>query len=109
MIGSLTPFYDVLTAQPSLDTSRIERKQMKLAMFAGDGRHYRIDEIRGRHFVQTTERAGLPGAMAIEALEEVAKAAAGAMDAVAKQLPNGFPEEIHASVLRGVTTRLRRI
>jgi serine/threonine-protein kinase HipA len=106
---SLTPFYDVLTAQPSLDAGQIERKQMKLAMFAGDGRHYRIDEIQGRHFVQTTERAGLPGAMAIEALEEVAKAATGAMDAVVKQLPKGFPEEIHASVLQGVTTRLRSI
>lgn len=106
---SLTPFYDVLTAQPSLDARQIERKQMKLAMFAGDGRHYRIDEISGRHFVQTTERAGLPGAMAIKALEEVAKAADGAMEAVAKQLPKGFPEEIHASVLQGFTTRLRSI
>lgn len=106
---SLTPFYDVLTAQPSLDARQIERKQMKLAMFAGDGRHYRIDEIQGRHFVQTTGRAGLPGALAIEALEEVAKAANGAMEAVAKQLPKGFPEEIHASVLQGFTTRLRRI
>ena len=106
---SLTPFYDVLTAQPSLDARQIERKQMKLAMFAGDGRHYRIDEISGRHFVQTTERAGLPGAMAIDALEEVAKAADSAMDAVGKQLPKGFPEEIHASVLQGFTTRLRRI
>ena len=106
---SLTPFYDVLTAQPSLDARQMERKQMKLAMFAGDGRHYRIDEIQGSHFVQTTERAGLPGALATEALAEVAKAADGAMDAVAKQLPEGFPEEIHVSVLQGMTTRLRSI
>ena len=106
---SLTPFYDVLTAQPSLAARQIERKQMKLAMFAGDGRHYRIDEISGRHFVQTTERAGLPGAMATEVLEQVAMAANGAMDAVAKQFPNGFTEEIHTSVLKGFTTRLNRI
>lgn len=106
---SLTPFYDVLTAQPSLDARQIERKQMKLAMCAGDGRHYRIDELQGRHFVQTTERAGLPGALATEALAEVAKAADGAMDTVAKQLPEGFPEEIHASVRQGMTARLRSI
>jgi serine/threonine-protein kinase HipA len=106
---SLTPFYDVLTAQPSLDARQMERKQMKLAMFAGDGRHYRIDEIQGRHFVQTTERAGLPGALATEVLEEVARTADGALEAAAKQLPKGFPEEIHASVLKGFTTRLRSI
>ena len=56
----LTPFYDVLTAQPSLDNRQIERKQMKLAMFVGESRHYRIEDIKGRHFVQTAERAGLP-------------------------------------------------
>lgn len=106
---SLTPFYDVLTAQPSLDARQIERKQMKLAMFAGVGRHYRIDEISGRHFVQTTERAGLPGAMAIGALEEVAEAANGALELVAKQLPKGFPEDIHAAVSKGLATRLRGI
>ena len=46
-----------LTAQPSLANRQIERKQMKLAMFVGDNRHYRLDEIKGRHFVQTSERA----------------------------------------------------
>jgi serine/threonine-protein kinase HipA len=106
---SLTPFYDVLTAQPSLDARQIERKQMKLAMSAGHGLHYRIDEIQGRQFVQTTERAGLPGALATEALAEIARVADGAMDAVAKQLPEGFPEVIHASVLQGLKTRLRSL
>src|SRR5437867_9577333 len=42
----LTPIYDVLTAQPSLDDRQIERKQMKLAMSVGDSRHYRIDEVK---------------------------------------------------------------
>jgi serine/threonine-protein kinase HipA len=50
----LTPVYDVVSAQPSLVTRQIERKQMKLAMFVGDSRHYRLDEIKGRHFIQTT-------------------------------------------------------
>ncbi len=71
----LTPVCDVLTAQPSLVTRQIERKQMKLAMFVGERRHYRLDEIKGRHFVQTKARAGLPGSLAKEVLEEVAQAA----------------------------------
>ncbi len=38
----LTPLYDVLTAQPSLEVRQIESKQMKLAMSVGTKRHYRI-------------------------------------------------------------------
>ena len=105
----LTPVYDVLTAQPSLVTRQIERKQMKLAMFVGDSRHYRLDEIKGRHFVQTTERAGLPGSLAKDVLEEVAKAADAAITTVEKQLPRGFPEYIHNSVKAGLANRMKSI
>jgi serine/threonine-protein kinase HipA len=105
----LAPIYDVITAQPSLDTRQIERKQMKLAMSAGDSRHYKIDDIQGRHFIQTAERAGLPGSLASEALQEAAKVAGHAMKTIEKQLPAGFPEQIHASVTDGVVSRLRRI
>ena len=106
---SLTPFYDVLSAQPSLDAGQIERKQMKLAMLAGTGRHYRMDEIQGRHFVQTVERAGLPGALATGVLEDVVKSVDSAVESVVKQLPKGFPEAIHTSVVNGMKTRLRAI
>ena len=105
----ITPVYDVLTAQPSLAARQIERKQMKLAMSAGDNRHYRMDEIRGRHFIQTAARAGLPGALASEVLLEVAQAAEQAMNTVEKQLPRDFPEDIHHSVKVGLTARLKFI
>jgi serine/threonine-protein kinase HipA len=105
----LTPIYDVLTAQPSLDTRQIRRKQMKLAMFVGDNRHYGIDEIKGRHFLQTAERAGLPRSIATDALEEVAIAADTAMKTIEKQLPSGFPEQIHVSVKSALASRLHNI
>jgi len=105
----LTPVYDVLTAQPSLVTRQIERKQMKLAMFVGDSRHYRLDEIKGRHFVQTTERAGLPGSLAKDVLEEVAKAADAAITSVETQLPRDFPEYIHSAVKAGLADRIKFI
>jgi serine/threonine-protein kinase HipA len=105
----LTPVYDVVTAQPSLATRQIERKQMKLAMFVGEDRHYRLDEIKGRHFVQTTERAGLPGSLAKEVLEEVARAAGAAILTVEHQLPRAFPEYIHDSVKAGLAKRIRFI
>jgi len=105
----LTPFYDVMTAQPSVDSRQIERKQMRLAMSVGDRRHYRMDEIEGRHFIQTVERAGLPGALATSALEEVALAADTAFAAMVNQLPGDFPGEIHASVKGAFTIRRQKI
>jgi len=106
---SLTPFYDVLTAQPSLDAHQIVRNRMKLAMSVGDNRHYTIDFIHGRHFIQTARRAGLPGALAEEALAEVARDAEAALKVVEGNLPLEFPETLHASVRSGMVARLMNI
>ncbi len=104
----LTPFYDVLTAQPSLESRQIERKQMKLAMSVGDSRHYRIDEIQGRHFIQTAIRAGLSRRFAEESLAAVVASAKRAFDEVESKLPARFPMKIHTSVKAGALQRLER-
>lgn len=106
---SLTPIYDVLTAQPSLDARRIERKQMKLAMSVGSNRHYRVDQILARHFVQTANDAGLPKDIAHEAIAEVAETAEKAVQKIETELPCDFPEQIHASVKAAMTKRLRSL
>jgi serine/threonine-protein kinase HipA len=103
---SLTPFYDVLSAQPSLDAGQIECKQMKLAMSVGSKNHYRIDQIHARHFMQTAERAGLPKAIVREAIEEVLAQAEKAITEMEAALPPGFPEYIHESVSAGMRSRL---
>lgn len=105
----LAPLYDVLTAQPSADARQIERKQMKLAMSVGHSRHYRIDEVQGRHFVQSTERAGLPKALAETAFGEIADAANKVLKQVEEDLPVGFPHEIHAAVKAAIKSRLDKI
>lgn len=103
----LTPLYDILSAQPSLDARQIVAKQMKLAMSVGDSRHYDLRYIKGRHFIQTAQRAGLPEVIASAALEEVVQAAPHAMQAVSAALPPKFPEKIHASVRHGFLKRLQ--
>ena len=105
----LTPFYDVLTAQPSLDSHQIQRKQMKLAMSVGDSRHYRIDQIHARHFIQTGAEAGLPKYLVPDAIEKIAARANDAMEAIEKSLPKGFPADIHASISAAVADRLRSL
>ena len=102
---SMTPLYDILTAQPSLDTRQIERKQMRLAMSVGDNRHFRIDQILGRHFVQTSERAGLPKTLIQSAICEIADTAGTAIEKIETYLPNDYPEAIHTSVKAAMEKR----
>jgi serine/threonine-protein kinase HipA len=105
----LTPLYDVLSAQPSLDARQIERKQMKLAMSVGTSNHYRIDEVQPRHFMQTGERAGLPKRLVRDAIEETASLAEEAVRKIEGLLPRAFPEALHASVKAGLLERVRRL
>lgn len=103
----LTPLYDVLTAQPSLDSGQIQRKQMKLAMSVGTKNHYRISEVQGRHFVQTGEAAGVPKKLVQDSIEQVASATETAFAKIEGELPKGFPEEINNSVKTAAMQRVR--
>ncbi|MEX1661669.1 type II toxin-antitoxin system HipA family toxin [Thioclava sp. 15-R06ZXC-3] len=103
----LTPLYDILSAQPSLIARQIERKQMKLAMSVGDRRHYRIDQVHGRHFVQSGMRAGLSKIRATSLIKDVAARAEDAIEAVAAALPPNFPAAIHDTVRKAILTRTR--
>lgn len=82
---------------------------MKLAMSVGDNRHYRLAEIRGRHFVQTATRARLPESLALEALKDVSESAEKAIAEVEKELPGGFPMRIHEVITTGMRARLAAI
>lgn len=102
----MTPLYDVLTAQGALDASQIERKQMKMSMSVGNNRHYRFDQIHGRHFVQTAMRAGLSKKRATDIIEEIAAKASEAIDTAANALPKTLPSAIVDTVSRAVMERL---
>lgn len=104
---ALTPLYDVLTAQPSLDARQIERKQMKLAMSVGNNHHYRIDEVQVRHFFQTGEAASLSPSLVRKAIEDVADRMEGALASLERELPMDFPSELHDSVSAGARHRMR--
>lgn len=103
---ALTPFYDILTAQPFLDDGRIEQSQMRMAMSIGNSRHYRFHEIHGRHFAQTGKQAKLPDHIVSDAMTEIRERAKEAFDAAEASLPADFPEEIHNAVTRAFFARL---
>jgi serine/threonine-protein kinase HipA len=102
----LTPLYDVLSAQPSLDSGAIQRRQMRLAMAVGHRNHYRFDGIAGRHFLETGRTAGMSNIVVRAVIDDVAGRAEDALQQVANTVPPGFPESIHASVSKALAARL---
>jgi len=105
----LTPLYDVLTAQPSLDAGQIQQKKFKLAMSVGKNRHYPVDDIIPRHFLQTAELAGVGMPLMRALFEEIADTAVGRTDTVMESLPPGFPEQLIASVSAAVRKRTKLV
>lgn len=105
----LTPFYDVLSAQPAFDAKRIPQKGFTLAMSAGARPHYRILEVHGRHFVETAKHAGLGPTVIRQVLEDVIAQAPDAAAEALQEMPPDFPEAIHASVAGAIKTRLPRL
>ncbi|MHC8510348.1 MAG: type II toxin-antitoxin system HipA family toxin [Rhodospirillales bacterium] len=106
---ALTPLYDVITSQPYCDAGKVQRKNVRLAMSVGKSRHYRMEEIMARHFVQTGERAGLPKAVVLSAAREIIEAAGPAMTRLERALPKDFPEALHVSVKKALERRLQRL
>jgi serine/threonine-protein kinase HipA len=103
----LTPLYDVMSAQPNVDAGEIRHNAMKLAMAVGDNRHYTIDSIMPRHFLQTAASSGVPTTLVQGILDEIENDTDRAIDAAVNGLPTGFPERIVSSVIEGIRRRLR--
>ena len=94
----LTPFHDVLTAQPAFDVKQIPHKDFRLAMSAGASPHYRIDDIHGRHFVQSGKAAGLGRAAMRTVVDEIRAAAETAPDKALADMPGDFHSEAHDAI-----------
>ncbi len=103
----LTPFYDVLSVQPVFDRKQITKGKYKLAMSAGKNRHYRIDEIMGRHFIQTAKAANLGPTIINQVISEILGCVPGALDKARAMMPDDFAEEIYESIKAGVIARSR--
>lgn len=105
----MTPLYDVLSAQPSLDAGQIVRNRMKLAMAVGDNRHYQVDDIVPRHFLQSGLAGGLGDAGVRTVFDELLTNGPAALAAVCAALPDDFPAELVASISNGFLARLRQL
>ncbi len=108
---ALTPLYDVLSAWPIIGNGKnqLAWKNAKLAMaVSGKNRHYNLATIMRRHFNATAAKCGW-GDNAEDIIGELLAKVEGAIDAVAKQLPEGFPEDVAAAIFEGMRTQARRL
>lgn len=103
----LAPLYDVISTQPNVDAGQIRRNQFRLAMAVGTNRHYVVDEILPRYFIQTAGAAGIGNAIVDDVLAELAGITGRAVDQVGKALPAGFPSKLFEQITHGILRRLR--
>lgn len=102
----LTPFYDVLTAQPLFDAGQITHRAYRLAMSAGVSVRYRILGLHGRHFVESGKAAGLGPALMRRVLDEIMEHATTAPDEARSAMPADFHPEAHDAIKRALPRRL---
>lgn len=102
----MTPFYDVLTAQPAFDTRQIPHKAFRLAMSLGASPHYKILDIHGRHFIESGKAAGLGPTLMRQAIEEVRSEAETAPERALAVMPDDFHPEAHDAIRQILPRRL---
>ena len=105
----LTPLYDVMSTQPAKDAGQLQKNKMKLALAVGDRRHYVIDSIAPRHFVQTARRNGVPETVIEEICADFTERADTAIEQTLAALPKDFPAALAESITGGLRARFRLI
>ena len=105
----LTPFYDVLTVQPNLDTRQIERKYFRLTMRVGRRRRYRIVDILAKDFAQTGLASGLSRQAIGTLFDDIRTNADKAIESTIATLPKDFPAELTDSVTAAIRQRVRML
>lgn len=101
----LTPLYDVVSLQPNVDAFEVRRRDFRLAMAVGSNRHYRVEDIVPRHFLQTARWAGIDVGRAESWLSEVALRAPIAVEEVSDKVGSSVPRDLLDSIATGVLRR----
>jgi serine/threonine-protein kinase HipA len=98
-----------MSVQPNLDLGEVRQNKVKLAMAVGNNRHYTINSIAPRHFIQTGEAAGLPANITQDILEELLTHVPQAIERAWQGLPSKFTGVIAKSIKKGMLNRLDKI
>jgi len=106
----LTPLYDVLSAYPVLGrgANQVPKQRVRLAMAVrAKNPHWRIGEIRFRHWLAVARRHGLEREFRAMA-EFVIERTPAVIDAVGQTLPPGFPPDVFDAIVGGLRVGVDR-
>jgi serine/threonine-protein kinase HipA len=106
----LTPFYDILSAWPIIGrgANLLDVRKAKLALAVrSKNAHWKLTEIKARHWDAVTRDAGLGDAkdLLVETAGQVTKVIAE----VAPQLPRGFPARVADQIFSGLQGAARQV
>jgi len=107
----LTPLYDVLSYWPIVGRgpNKMPLQNVRMAMAAlGKNKHYFLNEIQRRHFNCTAERSGI-GKTAEPIIGNILAKTPRVVDAIQRELPKGFPQNVLDPILAGLTESARKL
>jgi serine/threonine-protein kinase HipA len=108
-----TPLYDILSAHPVIGkrANQIAPARAKLAMGVrgASGLHYRIGEIRRRHWYSHAKEVGLAAAIVDKLIEELLEATPAVLDNVQARLPKNFPAAVADSIFKGLRAQADKL
>jgi len=105
----MTPLYDVLTLQTTVDQKRLPHKDFKLAMRVGQSNQYNVERIHGRHFMDTGVKAGLSRKAIGNLFESIHDDYKSAIEKTRDELDDDFPQEITDAVSKAIDRRIPRM
>ncbi|OZI63042.1 type II toxin-antitoxin system HipA family toxin [Bordetella genomosp. 11] len=101
-----TPLYDILSAHPIIGGKRAQlapqRAKMAMGVKGASGLHYRIADIRRRHWYSHATEIGLDRQTVDAIIRELIEATEPAIDAAAAMLPPRFPHHVAESIFAGL-------
>jgi serine/threonine-protein kinase HipA len=107
----LTPLYDIMSAWPVIGNGpkQFQWQKVKLAMAVRtNNAHYKMAAIQRRHWNEVAKVNGV-GENFESVIQRFIAQAPIAIEAVAKQIPAGFPQVVSDTIFAGVRAQVERL
>lgn len=107
----LTPFYDVLSIYPVVNTKGLNIRQVKLAMGlkATKGKKYHINKIYPRHFLETAKLVGFDTHQMEKIISEIKANTVNIINEMRDELTGDSLKKISESIFLGMLTQLKKL
>ena len=106
----LTPFYEVLSAWPIIGrgANKLDVHKARLAMAVrSKNAHWKLNEIKARHWDAVTRAAGLGGATSL--LREIVTQTPRVLEIAAQEIPANFPTIVRDKIFDGLQRTVKQV